>query len=295
MVRRRWSSLGSGTFKKHELCLYDYAVSTMSTPRVIAITGGSAGIGKAIALRCVRDGWAVAVCGRRPDTLAATTQELERAGGRPLGITADVTNAAAMHDFVDQTVRQFGRLDAVVCNAGFGIYGAIDTIEPEQMRRLVDVNYMGTYHAVRAALSLFRRQQRGHIIVVSSIVGRRGIPFMGAYAATKFAQVGLAESLRAELRGTRIHVTVVYPISTDTEFFGVMTRESGFATRAHGPRQSPDRVADAVARALDRPVPEIYPYRPAKVLAILGAIAPGFSDWLVKRWGREPLAAGEAH
>jgi short-subunit dehydrogenase len=115
---------------------------------------------------------------------------------------------------------------------------------------------------------------------------------MGAYAATKFAQAGLAESLRAELRGTGIHLTAVYPISTDTEFFGVMMRESGFATRAHGPRQHPDRVADAIVRALDRPVPEIYPYRLSKALAIVNAIAPGLCDRLVRRWGREPLPPG---
>lgn len=263
----------------------------MSASRVVAITGGSAGIGRAIALRCARDRGLVAICGRRADVLVETAQEVERAGGQALAVTADVADAGAMHDFVEQTLRRFGRLDAIVCNAGFGIYGAIDTLAPAQMQRLMDVNYMGTYHAIRAALPLFRRQGRGHIVVISSIVGRRGIPFMGAYAATKFAQAGLAESLRAELRGTGIHVTLVYPISTESEFFGVMTRESGFATRAHGPRQLPARVADAIARALDRPVPEIYPYGPSKALAILGVIAPRFSDWLVQRWGRAPLPA----
>jgi len=263
----------------------------MSAPRVVAITGGSAGIGKAIALRCARDRGAVAICGRRANALAETTRELEAAGGQALPVTADVTDADAMHEFVAQAVRRFGRLDAMVCNAGFGIYGTIDSISPAQMQRQMNVNYMGTYHAIRAALPQFRRQGTGHLVVMSSIVGRRGIPFMGAYAATKFAQVGLAEALRAELRGTGIHVTVVYPISTETEFFDVMTRESGLATRAPGPRQRPERVADAVARAFDRPVPEIYPYRLAKGLAVLGAIAPGFADWLVQRWGREPLPA----
>ncbi len=268
----------------------------MRSPRVVAITGGSAGIGKALALRCARGGDAVAICGRRTDKLAETMREVESAGGSGLAATADVTDSRAMLDFVEQTERRFGRLDAIVCNAGFGIYGAIDAIEPVQMRRLIDVNYMGTYHAIHAALPLFRRQGHGHVVVIASIVGRRGIPFMGAYAATKFAQVGLAESLRAELRGTGIQVTIVYPISTSTEFFGVMARESGFATRANGPRQPPEVVADAIARALDRPVPEIYPYRPSKMLAVLAAAAPGFSDWLVKRWGREPLPAGtQAH
>ena len=83
--------------------------------------------------------------------------------------------------------------------------------------------------SARAALPLFRRQGHGHLIVVSSIVGKRGVPSMGAYSATTFAQVGLAECLRAELVGTRIHVAAVYPVSTPTEFFDVMSRET--ATR----------------------------------------------------------------
>jgi short-subunit dehydrogenase len=157
------------------------------------------------------------------------------------------------------------------------------------MREVMDVNYLGTFNAARAALPIFRRQARGHLIVISSIVGKRGVPYMGAYSATKFAQVGLAECLRAEVVGSAIHVSVVYPISTETEFFEVMTRHSGFATRATGPRQTADDVANAIARAIERPVPEVYPLRKARGLSILNAIAPGFCDRIVKRWGRTPI------
>jgi NAD(P)-dependent dehydrogenase (short-subunit alcohol dehydrogenase family) len=256
---------------------------------VIAITGASAGIGRATALRLARDGASVAICARRPDRLEATAAEIRSAGGTPLAVPADVTKPDDMQAFVDATLREFGRLDVMMCNAGFGIYGEIDRVTPDQMQAIMDVNFFGTFHAARAALPVFRKQARGHIIIVSSIVGRRGIPFMGPYSATKFAQVGLAECLRAELKGTGVHVSVVYPISTDTEFFNVMTSKSGFATRAQGPRQSPGDVAEAIARAIKRPVPEIYPYRLAKGLAVLGAIAPGLCDTLTRRWGREPI------
>lgn len=257
--------------------------------RVVAITGASAGIGRALALRVARDGAAVAICARRKDRLDAVADEIVRAGGRPLPVIADVTKEDEMQAFVDRTVSLFGQLDVMVCNAGYGVYGAIDAIDPPRMRALMDVNYFGTYHATRAALPTFRRQNRGHIIVVSSIVGQRGIPFMGAYSATKFAQVGLAECLRAELLNTGIHVSIVYPISTETEFFQVMTKESGFATRASGPRQTAENVADSIAAAFDRPVPEIYPRRIARGLALLNVLAPGFTDKLVQRWGREPI------
>ncbi len=257
--------------------------------KVVAITGASAGIGRATALRLARDGASVAICGRRKDRLDEVAAEVIRAGGRALPVVADVTSDADMQSFVDRTVSAFGSLDVMMCNAGFGVYGAIDTIEPARMRTLMDVNYFGTYHGIRAALPVFRRQDSGHIVVISSIVGRRGIPFTSAYSATKFAQVGLAEALRAELLGTPIHVTIVYPISTDTEFFSVMKAHSGFATRANGPRQSADDVANAIARVLAHPVPELYPKRIAKGLAILNAVAPGLTDRLVRRWGRRPV------
>jgi len=255
----------------------------------VAITGASAGIGRATAVRLARDGAALVICARRPEPLESAADEVRKAGGDVLSLTADVTREPDMNLLVARAVERFGRLDVMMCNAGFGIYGAIDQIEPARMQQLLDVNYMGTYLAARAALPLFRKQRSGHLIVVSSIVGRRGIPFMGAYAATKFAQAGLAESMRAELRDTGIHVTVVYPISTRTEFFDVMTKSSGFATRAAGPQQDPAVVADAIAAAIARPVAEVFPFRTARLLGVVNALAPRLTDRLVQRWGRKPI------
>jgi short-subunit dehydrogenase len=258
--------------------------------KVIAITGASAGIGRATAVTLGRLGWGVVLCARRRERLEEASAEVVQAGGEALAIVADVTNPDEMDRLVEETLHRFGRLDVMMCNAGFGIYGHIDQIGPAQMERLIQVNYLGTYHATRSALPVFRRQNHGHIIIVSSIVGKRGVPFMGAYAATKFAQVGMAECLRAELSATGIHVSIVFPISTDTEFFGVMTRESGHATRAGGPRQTAEQVANAIARAIEHPVPEVYPFRKARVLAVLNALAPGLCDRIVQRWRREPVA-----
>ena len=205
-------------------------------------------------------------------------------------MVADVTCEADMERFVARAVDRFGRLDVMLCNAGYGVAGAIDDVEADQMRKLMDVNFMGTYLAARAALRVFRRQGSGHLIVVSSIVGKRGVPYVGAYSATKFAQVGLAECLRAELAGSPIHVSVVYPVSTDTEFFDVMTRETSLpVTRARAPRQHVDAVADAIARAIDRPIPEVYPHFVSRFLVIVNAVAPAFTDRLMKRFGRKPV------
>ncbi len=243
--------------------------------RVVAITGASAGIGRATALRLARDGAAIAICGRRRDRLDAAAADIRDAGGDALSIVADVTREADVNAFVERVVERFGRLDVMICNAGFGIAGAIDDIAPDQMQKLMDVNYMGTYFA--------------HLIIISSIVGKRGVPYMGAYAATKFAQVGLAECLRAELAGSAIYCTVVYPVSTETEFFDVMSQETGSpVTRASGPRQDASIVAHAIVRAIERPVPEVFPHFKSRALVWLNTLAPGFTDRMVKRFGRKP-------
>jgi short-subunit dehydrogenase len=259
--------------------------------RVVAITGASAGIGRATAIRLARDGAAVVACARRGDRLERLRADIEAAGGQALTIVADVTREAEMNDLVAGAVERFGRLDVMMCNAGFAIYGAVDDITPDQMHKLVETNYFGTYYAARAALSVFRRQGTGHILIVSSIVGKRGVPFMGAYSATKFAQVGLAECLRSEVEGSGIHVSVVYPVSTDTEFKDVMLRETGRSiSESSGPRQTAEEVAEAIARAVRHPVPEVYPYTKARGLVILNAVAPGFCDRLVKKYGRKPVS-----
>src|SRR5262245_41911452 len=97
-------------------------------------------------------------------------------------LVADVSHADAMEEFVARTIEQFGRLDVMICNAGFGVAGAIDDVTVEKARKITEVNYLGTYHAAHAVLPIFRRQGSGHLIIVSSIVGKRGVPYMGIYS-----------------------------------------------------------------------------------------------------------------
>jgi short-subunit dehydrogenase len=256
-------------------------------PPVVAITGASAGIGRATARRLARDGASVVVSARRRDRLDALVREITTANGQALAVVADVSREEEMQQLVQRSLDHFGRLDVMICNAGFGVEGSAEDVSSELMRKLIDINFLGTFYGARAAMPVFRRQGTGHLIFVSSIVGKRGVPHMGAYAATKFAQVGLAESLRAEFAGSDIHVSVVLPVSTDTEFTEVMEKESGTASRARGPRQTAEEVADAIARAIAHPTPEVYPYRKARGLALLNAIAPGFCDRFVQRFGRQ--------
>jgi NAD(P)-dependent dehydrogenase (short-subunit alcohol dehydrogenase family) len=198
----------------------------------------------------------------------------------------DVTSEADVQRFVDHAQAAFGGLDIMVCNAGFGYYGTVEETSPEVMRRMIDVNFMGTFLGARCALPLFRRQARGHLIIVSSIVGRRGIALMGGYSATKAAQVGFAEALRTEFVGSDIHVSVVLPVSTETEFRAAMARDYGHSVNGLGPKQSAGTVALAVVRCIRRPVAEVYPHGQSRALTIVNALAPGLTDRLVRKYGR---------
>ncbi len=253
---------------------------------VAAITGASSGIGLAIATHLAAAGTAVVLGARRADRLQEGVDRIRHAGGRAEPVVMDVTVEEDVTRFVQRAQDVFGHLDIMVCNAGFGYYGTVEQTEPDTMRRMMDVNFHGTYLATRAALPLFRRQGRGHLIIVSSIVGRRGIAQMSGYSATKAAQVGFAECLRTEFSGTGIHVSLVLPVSTETEFWAAMDRDYGYSVEGLGPKQSADTVARAVVNCVRRPVPEVYPHFTSRALPILNAIAPGFTDAVVRRYGR---------
>ena len=254
--------------------------------QVAAITGASSGIGLAIARQLAAAGARVVLGARRADRLDDSAHAIRRGGGSAEPVVMDVTSEEGVARLVSRAQEVFGRLDIMVCNAGFGYYGTVEDTPPDVMRRMMDVNFFGTYLAARAALPIFRRQGRGHLILISSIVGRRGIAQMSGYSATKAAQVGFAESLRTEFAGTPIHVSVVLPVSTDTEFRDAMTRDYGHSVRGLGPTQTADTVARAVVACIRRPAPEVYPHRASRALTILSAVAPGLTDRLVRRYGR---------
>jgi NAD(P)-dependent dehydrogenase (short-subunit alcohol dehydrogenase family) len=262
--------------------------------RVAVITGASSGIGLACATLLAREGAAVVLGARRTERLQEAVRAIEAAGGRALATTMDVSRAGDVERLVADALNAFGRLDVMICNAGFGYYGTLEDMPPDIMQRMMDVNYMGTFLGARAALPVFRRQQSGHLIFVSSIVGRRGIPFMGGYSATKAAQAALAESLRAEFYGTNIHTTCVYPVSTVSEFRDAMTRDYGHYIRGIGPEQPVDIVAAAIVDCIRRPRAEVYPHGKSRLLAILNSLAPAFTDRVVRKYGRRRDTAAES-
>jgi NADP-dependent 3-hydroxy acid dehydrogenase YdfG len=248
---------------------------------VVAVTGASAGIGRATALAFARAGARLVVAARRADRLAELVDEIRKGGGEAVAVETDVADPAQVDRFVQAAVSTFGRLDVLVNNAGYGARGRVEATPVAAYEQLMRVNYLGTVYGCQSAIPVMRRQGAGVIINVSSIVGHRSLPTGGAYAATKAAQISLTEALRVELRGTGVFACSVHPIGTDSEFGDVVARESGHDVGgAVGPQQKSEAVAEAIVRCARRPRPEVYPYRMSRVLVWLNAMAPSVVDWL---------------
>ncbi len=250
--------------------------------RVALVTGASSGIGAATARAFAGAGLRVALCARRKDRLEHLAAELTTRGAEATAHTVDVTDALAVRAVVDEVGARWGRLDVLVNNAGRGLSATLEQTGAEELRALLELNVVAVLGATQAALPIMRRQGSGHIINVSSIVGRRGVPYGGAYSATKFALGALSESLRVELTGTGIAVTLVYPIgTTGTEFHEAEVQKVPW--RPMGPVQSAERVARAILSCVRRPRPEVYPYWPLRILAVMSVIAPGLVDRGMRR------------
>jgi short-subunit dehydrogenase len=249
--------------------------------RVGIVTGASAGIGEATARVLAGAGMRVAVWARRRQRLDRLVAEIGSAGGEAAAYDLDVTDAAAVRATADDVALRWGRIDLLVNNAGRGLSATLEDTKPDELRALLELNVVAALTAIQAVLPWMRRQGRGHIVNVSSIVGRRGMPYRSAYSATKFALGGLSEALRVELAGSGIAVSLVYPIGTATEFHEVEARRAG--PGLHGPIQSAGHVARCILRCVERPRPEVYPFRPSWLLAVVSVVAPRLVDRGLRR------------
>ena len=254
--------------------------------RVVAITGASSGIGAALAEACGRRGMRVAVQARRADRLVAAAGRAEAAGGEAEVVPGDVRDPAAAEELVTRAVRRWGRLDAIVANAGFGVSAPVAATPPEDARDIFDVNVLGTVWAIQAAWPVFEKQGAGHVVIVSSATAIHGMPANALYSATKAAQSNLAEGLRVEGEPLGIDVSVVYPVVTVTEFRDAMRDHTGrkkeAAARIGGPHQSAEEVAEAIVACLARPRFQVWPYRTARLMPWLEALSPRLLSRLIK-------------
>lgn len=234
---------------------HDAATAAPLLGKVAIVTGGGGGIGRAIALRLADDGALVSVVDKRPEASRETAAEVERRGGRALALEADVTEEAAVRTSIARTVEEFRRLDVMVNNAGVISVAALVDITAAEWDRIFAVNVRGLFLGCKeAARQMVEQGGGGRIINASSGAGRRGYALVSAYCASKFAVVGLTQSLAVELAPHGITVNAYCPghvTSTEMwaqidEEFARIKRVPVGATKAAAAQDSPmQRVARA--------------------------------------------------
>lgn len=220
--------------------------------RIALVTGATRGLGRAIALKLAKDGAHVGVLGRNEEHGEAVVREIEAAKGQAFFSRLDVRDFAATERVVDETVRRLGRLDIVVANAGIGTIGPVENADPQEWRAMMEVNYLGAAHTVKAALKPMLAQGRGDIVAIASSAGMTGYPDWSGYCASKWAMMGFMDCLGREMVSRGIRTSTVCPGSVDTPFWDDLNVD----LHPKGSRQgmmSSDDVAEVVMLQLRLP------------------------------------------
>jgi NADP-dependent 3-hydroxy acid dehydrogenase YdfG len=221
--------------------------------KVIAITGASSGIGEATAKLLAQKGLRVVLGARRTDRLEAITSQIRDRGGIAEYRTLDVTSLEEMQAFVEFAKDKFGRVDAVVNNAGLMPLAKLEALKIDEWNRMIDVNIRGVLHGIAAALPIFKQQRSGQFVNLSSIGGHNVYPAAAVYCATKFAVWAISEGLRQE--STDIRVTVISPGVTQTELASTTTdaEAAQWLEEFRGAMIPSDAIARAIAFAIEQP------------------------------------------
>ena len=214
------------------------------TDQVAIVTGASRGIGKAISLLLALQGAKVVAVARSEDELIELTNKTQG-----LGIVADVADESDAAHVVAETLRQYGRLDIVVCNAGVGSFNELENFSDTEWDRIFDTNVKGTFLLCKAVVPYFKAQKKGHIVGITSDVAKRTFAHGTAYGASKYAQDAVLGSLRKEVRPHGIKVSTIYPGLVDT-YFNDTRPGSAEAEKTH---LRPADVAQAVRYVLEAP------------------------------------------
>lgn len=252
---------------------------------VVIVTGASAGIGAATARALAQRGANVVLSARRAERLTGLVAELANYPGQRLALPGDVQDESYCRQLIAEAVAAFGRLDVLINNAGLGHRSRISQIDSASLHAILHTNLLGPLYLTQVALPQLQAQGRGQIINISNIVSRRPFVDNGVYAASKAALDIISRTLRLELAGSGVVVTVVYPGMTVTDFHASFPDRPG-RSNFGWMGISPEWVARAIVRAIERERREVFITPWDWAIVHFSRLWPRTTDWIAARMGR---------
>jgi NAD(P)-dependent dehydrogenase (short-subunit alcohol dehydrogenase family) len=254
--------------------------------QIIVVTGASSGLGRAVARLAGRRGAKVVVTARNVEALDACVREIEAVGSEALAVPADCAVQDEVAQVVEQAVDRFGRIDTYVANAIVTVYSETYRYEPEELRRIMDVNFFGQVYGYWAVLPHLRESQ-GTFVSIQSALAYRGIPLQGGYCASKAALRNFFESARVELlkAGWGVDISVVHPAAINTPQFDRDRQKIGKQPQPVPPIYQPEPFADAVLHCCEHPIRELPVGWGAQKLMWGQKLSPRAGDLMLLRMG----------
>lgn len=244
--------------------------------QVAIVTGASSGIGRATALALAREGAHVALAARTEAALQEVAQAIHALGQEALVVPTDVTHQAQVEQLIAQTVERWGRVDILVANAGQYVRRRVVELTTADLERSMAVNFYGAVYSILAVLPHMLARGSGHLVLVTSLDGKRGMPSEGPYVAAKFALSGFGEVTRQELRGSGVHVTTVFPGRVDTPLI------DDLKVPRISPKFPPEMVARAIIRGIYKRKAEVIVPGFYILLVLVNILSPRLTDWFVR-------------
>ncbi|WP_210486181.1 SDR family oxidoreductase [Rufibacter aurantiacus] len=252
--------------------------------KVVIITGGSSGIGRACALAFGRAGGKIVISARNTQKLQGVGQELKAAGVEYLAVIGDVSIEEDCRRLIEETVARFGKIDVMLNNAGISMRALFQEVDLDVIRQLMDINFWGTVYCTKYALP-YLLKTKGSVIGVSSIAGYQGLPGRTGYSASKFAMQGFLGALRTETLHQGLHVMIACPGFTASNIRNTALSadgsQQGESPRDEAKMMTAEEVADRILEATRKRKRELVLTTQGKLVVLLGKFLPGLTDKLV--------------
>ena len=264
-------------------------------PEVVVVTGGSAGLGRAIVRAFAREGAHIGLLARGRDGLEGARRDVEDLGGKALVIPLDVADAERIEQAAEAVEREFGPIDIWINNAMVSVFSPVKKMTPEEYKRVTEVTYLGVVYGTLAALKRMLPRDRGVIVQVGSALGYRGIPLQSAYCGAKHAIQGFVDSLRSELihDESNVRVTMVQVPAMNTPQFSWVKSRLPRKPQPVPPIYQPEIGAEAVLFAAHNDRREMYVGYPTVGVIVGNKIAPGLADWYLAKNGYDGQQTNE--